>query len=319
MGGDESGSNPDHIPVLLDEVLKNLVQAKAGTYVDATFGRGGHSRALLRALDTHARVVTIDRDPTAVAAAQTLAAQDTRLSVLQGRFSQMTDLLEAHTPVQGVLMDLGVSSPQLDTPERGFSFRAAGPLDMRMNPEEGESAAEWLNRAQEAEIATVLKEFGEERFARRIAKAIVAARPFEDTLALADVVAAAVPGRGQPGKHPATRTFQAVRIFINEEMQELDQGLQAAFAALAPAGRLAVISFHSLEDRAVKQLFRRLTQPPALPRRVPVRHSEMSSPAEHIAGPVRATAAECAANPRARSATLRVIAKKALPSQEVHN
>lgn len=317
MGGVELGSTPEHIPVLLDEVLKNLVQAEAGIYVDATFGRGGHSRALLQALDTNARVVAFDRDPAAVDAGKHLAAQDSRLTIRQGKFSQLTELLEAEgvVAVDAVLMDLGVSSPQLDAPERGFSFRALGPLDMRMNPDEGESAAQWLNRADEADIARVLRDYGEERFARRIAKAIVAARPLQDTLALAEVVAAAVPRRGPPAKHPATRTFQAVRIYVNEEMQELEEGLHAAFAALAPGGRLAVISFHSLEDRAVKQYFRSLTRPPAIPRRVPVRDAELRSQAHAVAGPVRAGVSEVAANPRARSATLRVIEKNAVEGQ----
>ena len=196
MGGGEQGSNPDHIPVLLDEVLKNLVQAEAGTYVDATFGRGGHSRALLRVLGPNGRVIAFDRDPAAVAVGRELAGQDARFSIRQEKFSNLTQGLEAAgaAAVDGVLMDLGVSSPQLDAPERGFSFRARGPLDMRMNPQQGESAADWLNRAEEADIAQVLKVYGDERFARRIAKAIVAARPLQDTLALAEVVAAAVPG-----------------------------------------------------------------------------------------------------------------------------
>ena len=206
-------------------------------------------------------------------------------------------------------MDLGVSSPQLDEAGRGFSFRLPGPLDMRMDPSAGESAAQWLNRAEAAEIARVLKDYGEERFARRIAKAIVAARPLYDTIALADVVASAVPARAQPGKHPATRTFQAVRIFVNRELEELEQGLREAFSVLAPGGRLAVISFHSLEDRMVKLYFRTLTRPPAVPRRVPLRHSQLSQPARDVAGPLRPGIKEIDANPRARSATLRVIEK----------
>ena len=269
MVGEKSGSTPDHIPVLLDEVLKELVQSKEGVYVDATFGRGGHSRALLRVLDTNAQVIGLDQDPQAVAAGDQLAVAESRFTVQQARFSALQEVLAGLglDSVDGVLMDLGVSSPQLDQGERGFSFRLEGPLDMRMNPGLGESAAEWLNRAEEADIAKVLKEYGEERFARRIARAIVAARPLQTTRELADVVAEAVPvrpgsGRGQTSKHPATRTFQAVRIFINDELAELRAGLDAAFSVLAPHGRLAVISFHSLEDKAVKQYFRKLTRPP---------------------------------------------------------
>ena len=318
MVGQSKGSNPDHIPVLLEEVLNNLVQCAAGTYVDATFGRGGHSRALLQRLTAGARVIALDRDPAAGAEGRLLAAEDDRFNIQQGRFSQLAQILDAlHVEqVTGVLMDLGVSSPQLDEAERGFSFRLPGPLDMRMDPEQGESAADWLNRAEEADIAKVLKDYGEERFARRIAKAILAARPLQDTVALAKLVADAIPGRAQPGKHPATRTFQAVRIYINQEMAELEAGLAAAFAALAPGGRLAVISFHSLEDRVVKQFFRSLTRPPAVPRRVPLRHEQMVTQARAVAGPVRAGLKEGESNPRARSATLRVVEKRPASDNE---
>jgi 16S rRNA (cytosine1402-N4)-methyltransferase len=207
-------------------------------------------------------------------------------------------------------MDVGVSSPQLDRPERGFSFTAQGPLDMRMNPEEGSSAAEWLNQADEAEIAQVLWMYGEERQSRRIARAIVAARPLTTTLELADLVAQAVPRpRGPQRKHPATRTFQAVRIFVNEEAQELDQGLQQGFSSLAVGGRLAVISFHSLEDRKVKHAFRQLSQPPKMPRRLPVRNLDQEVQGRLIGGPMKPSLAELNANPRSRSATLRVIEK----------
>ncbi len=311
MVGSGIGSSPEHVPVLLDEVLKNLIKSEAGTYVDATFGRGGHTRALLQALAPAACVVACDRDPRAVEAAQGLAVMEPRLQVRHARFSLLAQVLRdlRVASVDGVLMDLGVSSPQLDTAQRGFSFRHDGPLDMRMNPDEGESAAAWLNRAAEADIADVIKTFGEERHARRIAHAIVAARPLTQTGALAELVAAVVPRRGQTGKHPATRTFQAIRMFINEELHELDAGLQAAFDALTPGGRLAVISFHSLEDRRVKQFFRSLTQPPAVPRGVPLRAHQMGTQARSIAGPVRPTVAELQTNTRARSATLRVIEK----------
>lgn len=307
----DSGEGLSHIPVLLDEVLENLVGSTTGTYVDATFGRGGHSRALLSHLQPEARLVAIDRDPAAIAEANALAAADVRVTVCQAKFSSLAAVLAEHavSDVQGVLMDLGVSSPQLDAAARGFSFLKDGPLDMRMDPESGESAADWLNRADEADIARVLKDYGEERFARRIARAIIAARPLATTVQLAEAVAQAVPSRGAQPKHPATRTFQAVRMFVNAELDELEQGLQAAFDALAPGGRLAVISFHSLEDREVKHTFRSWTRPPSLPRRVPVRHQDQRTQARDVAGPLRPSDAELARNPRARSATLRVIEK----------
>jgi 16S rRNA (cytosine1402-N4)-methyltransferase len=307
-------NSSEHVPVLLDEVLKNLVQSDTGIYVDATFGRGGHTRGLLHVLGADASVIALDRDPQAIQEGQRLAAEDERLSVSQARFSQMRDVREIQNAqqaggVQGVLMDLGVSSPQLDDAGRGFSFRFSGPLDMRMDPSEGLSAADWLNEADESEIARVLKEYAQERFARRIARAIVAARPLSTTDELANLVADVVPAKGAQGKHPATKTFQAVRIHINEETKELELGLQAAFEILAAGGRLAVISFHSLEDRVVKHTFRSWTRPPQLPRRLPVRHDQQTTLAKDIAGPIRPGARELSVNPRARSATLRVIEK----------
>lgn len=311
MDAEPEGNSPDHIPVLLDEVLKNLVACDAGTYVDATFGRGGHTHGLLKVLGPEGRVVAIDRDPQAIDVAQALAATEPRLTVCHARFSQLASVLssEGIARVQGVLLDLGVSSPQLDDAERGFSFRFSAPLDMRMNPQEGQSAAQWLDSADERDIARVLQDYGEERFARRIARAIVAARPLTTTDELAALVAHAVPQRGRQKKHPATKTFQAIRIFINDETRELELGIQAGFDVLALGGRLAIISFHSLEDRAVKHTFRSLTKPPPVPRRVPVRHQDMHIPARHIIGRLRAGARELQRNPRARSATLRVIEK----------
>ena len=240
-----------------------------------------------------------------------MAATEPRLTVCHARFSQLVEVLaDADVgEVQGVLMDLGVSSPQLDDAQRGFSFRFSGPLDMRMNPQEGESAAQWLNAADEADISRVLKEYGEERFHRRIARAIIAQRPMATTDELAELIVQAVPVRGQQAKHPATKAFQAIRIFINQEASELELGIKAAFSALAVGGRLAVISFHSGEDREVKHTFRSMTQPPALPRRLPVRNQSLATPARRVVGPVRASARELQNNPRARSATLRVIEK----------
>lgn len=318
---DESAGAGEHVPVLLQEVLTHLVgssraseraDGESGIFVDATFGRGGHSRKLLECLSAQGQLLGLDRDPEALAEAQRLAGQDPRFSFCQARFSELQDVLRDQQieGVSGVLMDVGVSSPQLDRPERGFSFTAQGPLDMRMNPEEGSSAAEWLNQADEAEIAQVLWMYGEERQSRRIARAIVAARPLTTTLELADLVAQAVPRpRGPQRKHPATRTFQAVRIFVNEEAQELDQGLQQGFSSLAVGGRLAVISFHSLEDRKVKHAFRQLSQPPKMPRRLPVRNLDQEVQGRLIGGPMKPSLAELNANPRSRSATLRVIEK----------
>ena len=318
---DHSVSGDEHIPVLLQEVLTHLVgraptpedpDGESEIFVDATFGRGGHSRKLLERLSAQGQLLGLDRDPEALAEARRLAERDPRFSFCQARFSELQDVLRDQRidGVRGLLMDVGVSSPQLDRPERGFSFAAQGPLDMRMNPDEGLSAAEWLNQADEAEIAQVLWMYGEERQSRRIARAIVAARPLVTTLELADLVAQALPRpRGPQRKHPATRTFQAVRIFVNEESQELDQGLQQGFSSLAVGGRLAVISFHSLEDRKVKHAFRQLSQPPKMPRRLPVQHLDQEVQGRLIGGPMKPSLAELNANPRSRSATLRVIEK----------
>jgi len=280
--------------------------------VDATFGRGGHTAALLARLAAQSRVIIVDRDLSAIAVAREMAVDEPRLTVCHGKFSELTNLLAdvGVAQVQGVLMDLGVSSPQLDDPQRGFSFRRSGPLDMRMDVSASLTAAQWLNTAPEQEIATVLRDYGEERHARRIAGAIVRARPLSDTLELAQVVSEAQPRR-TPGKHDATRVFQAVRMRVNDEMSELEQGLAQAFSALAIGGRLAVISFHSLEDRAVKHFFRSLTRPPQIPRRLPVRSADAKSRAIAVVGPVRAGPAEVARNPRARSALLRVVERAA--------
>ncbi len=298
-----------HIPVLLREAVHYLVQHSAGIYVDATFGRGGHARAILEQLDEQAQMIVLDRDPDAVEVARELAAADKRVSAHHAAFADLRAVLDALDigHVQGVLMDLGVSSPQLDSAERGFSFRLEGPLDMRMDTSRGRSAARWLNEADEADIADVIFKHGEERFARRIARRIVEQRPLTTTQALAEVIQSAVPRRFHGGKHPATRSFQAIRIFINQEDRQLHQGLAAAFESLAVNGRLAVISFHSLEDRVVKQTFRQLSQPPSVPRRLPVQSNNRQVPGRKVAGPIRPGKGELEMNPRARSATLRVI------------
>jgi 16S rRNA (cytosine1402-N4)-methyltransferase len=316
FGGASTKSEPYvHTPVLLREVLHSLIQSDSGIYVDGTYGRGGHCRALLSKLSNVATIIGLDRDPQAVADGRMLAQQDSRLQMFQGRFSNLTQVLEEagiENGVQGILLDIGVSSPQLDDALRGFSFNSDGPLDMRMNPTEGISAAQWLNTAQESDIANVLFAHGEERNSRRIAKNIVAARPISTTLQLADLVEACIPrNRNKRAKHPATKTFQAIRVFINEEDRELREGLEQAFAALAVGGRLAVISFHSLEDRQVKHVFRHLSKPPIVPRRLPVRHTEELIRARLVGKSCKAQSDELAVNPRARSATLRVIERVA--------
>jgi 16S rRNA (cytosine1402-N4)-methyltransferase len=298
----------DHQPVLLAEALSALAPKPRGIYVDATFGRGGHSRALLEKLAPQGRVIAIDRDPQAVAAAAEI--KDPRFSIRHARFSALSEVLDSLgvSRVDGMLFDLGVSSPQLETPERGFSFRLDGPLDMRMDPTHGESAAQWLSHAAESEIREVIRDYGEERFAQQIAKAIVAARPVQPlrtTRQLADLVGQAVRTR-EAHQDPATRTFQALRIFVNQELEDVSLMLPQALKRLAPGGRLAVISFHSLEDRIVKQFLARSARPP-VPRGLPLRESEMPAPLVKLIGrPVRASAEEVARNPRSRSALMRV-------------
>lgn len=300
-----------HTPVLRDEVLAGLAIRADGCYCDATFGRGGHTAEILDALGADGRVIAIDRDPEAVAAARRRFGGEARLKLIRGSFGELEQLVRAANfegKLDGVLMDLGVSSPQLDEARRGFSFMQDGPLDMRMDNETGESAAHWLSRAGEGEIALVLRSLGEERFARRIAHAIVAARslgPIETTAELARIVADAVPTR-EPGKHPATRSFQAIRIHINRELDELRAALPQAVELLREGGRLCVISFHSLEDRIVKRFMRReaLGDPiyAGLPDVPP--HAR---PRLRLTGKAtRATSDELQRNPRARSAVLRV-------------
>lgn len=251
----------EHTPVLLEEALEGLAVREDGAYLDGTYGRGGHARAILGLLGENGRLVAIDRDPEAVAAARRDLGADPRVRIEQGNFAEM-GAISATAGIEegfdGILLDLGVSSPQLDVPERGFSFLAEGPLDMRMDPSLSVSAADWVNSASEREIGDVIKRFGEDRFARRIARAIVARRreeKIETTRQLADLVASAVPAR-EPGKHPATRTFQAIRIHINDELGALAKALDEAIDCLKVGGRLCVISFHSLEDRIVKRFMR---------------------------------------------------------------
>ena len=309
---------PAHLPVMVTEVVEKLLHNAQGTYLDATFGRGGHSRAMLAVLARDARVLGLDRDDEAVLVGQRLAAEDARFSMVKSRFGAMRGTLEAigETSVDGVLMDIGVSSPQLDDAERGFSFRAEGPLDMRMDQAEGESAADWINSASSEEISDVLYKLGEERFARRIATRIVESRPFNTTTELADVIAGAIPARSRTkeSKHPATRSFQAIRMHVNKELDELEAGLNDAWMLLNDGGRLAVSSFHSLEDRIVKTKFRQWSQPPNLPRRMPVPDALLKPEGRLVGKAIKAGPKEVTENPRARSAVLRVIEKQATDS-----
>jgi len=291
-----------HTTVLLNEAIQALITRPDATYVDATFGRGGHSRLLLSKLEPRGRLIAFDKDPEAIAEASRI--QDPRFSIRHEGFRAITEMPPAS--VAGVLMDLGVSSPQIDNPARGFSFRGDGPLDMRMDPTRGQSVADWLATADQAQIAEVIRDYGEERFAVQIAKAVVARRqergPVATTAELAQLVAGAVKTR-EPGQDPATRTFQALRIFINAELEELQEALEAALHILQPQGRLVVISFHSLEDRIAKQFIAKHSRE-VVDRRVPFaapRAMELRA-----LGRVKPSEQEIAANPRSRSAILRV-------------
>ena len=302
-----------HEPVLCRETVELVAPERvAGDYLDATFGRGGHSRRLLAGLDAASRLVALDRDEDAFACAEALAAEDSRVIPRRGRFGDIANILAGAgvEQLQGAILDLGISSEQLGRPERGFSFQADGPLDMRMDRRQPLTAAGWLNEATADDLARVIREYGEERHARRISRAIVAARPLSTTRELAQVVAAARP---QPRRrtHEATRVFQAIRIFVNKELDELQSGLEGIFSRLAVGGRLAVISFHSLEDRMVKRYFRARSSPPRLPREIPVLRRDLRVDARVVAGPLRAAPAEVRRNPRARSAVLRVVERAA--------
>jgi len=298
-----------HLPVLFAEVLEGLRVLPDGRYLDGTFGRGGHARGVLERLGPGGRLLLMDKDPEAIAVAEAGFGGDPRVSIRRGSFAGMAQWDEARE-LDGILLDLGVSSPQLDVAERGFSFGKDGPLDMRMDPDSGESAAQWLARADEREIAEVLWTYGEEKQSRRIARAIVAARaqePITRTAQLANLIAGVVP-RGKDRSHPATRSFQAIRIHINRELADLEAGLDAALAALRPGGRLAVISFHSLEDRMVKQFIARHAKAPPANRRLPEAQAFVPALAA-LGGAIRAGEEELQVNVRARSAVLRVAEK----------
>jgi len=300
-----------HRPVLYREAVAALAVSESGVYVDGTFGRGGHSGAILDALGADGRLIAIDKDPEAVAWGRRMFAQDVRFVIEQGSFAMLEKIAQEHGvagKVNGVLLDLGVSSPQLDRAERGFSFLHDGPLDMRMDNTRGVSAGEWLATAEPAEIAQVIKTYGEEKFGKRIAHGIAAARaeaPIRTTRQLARIIADAMPVH-EKGKHPATRSFQAIRIFINRELDDLRDCLEQALRVLAPGGRLAVISFHSLEDRIVKRFMRDQERGKPVPRGIPVTHDQLDSRLRRVGKAIRPSKREVDENPRARSAVLRV-------------
>ena len=305
-----------HKPVLLQETLIALNIKPDGCYVDGTFGRGGHSQEIIKLLGEKGKLLAFDKDPQAITTANEVAANDDRLYVKQGSFTQLKQTVEElgwQGKVDGVFLDLGVSSPQLDDAERGFSFRFDGPLDMRMDPNNGQSAAQWLASAEERDIMMVLFDYGEEKFARRIASAIVTAReeqPINTTKRLASIVTAANPSK-ERNKDPSTRTFQAIRIFINQELEDLKICLKQAVDILAPAGRLAVISFHSLEDRIVKRFIREQCKGDDFPLDLPVQHAQLNQSMKMIGKVIKSGRAELDENPRARSAVMRVAEKLA--------
>ncbi|MDF7661305.1 16S rRNA (cytosine(1402)-N(4))-methyltransferase RsmH [Erwiniaceae bacterium L1_54_6] len=309
--------NFKHTTVLLDEAVNALNIREDGIYIDGTFGRGGHSRLILSQLGANGQLLAIDRDPQAIAAAAEI--KDPRFSIVHGPFSALAEYVTErglNGKIDGVLLDLGVSSPQLDDAERGFSFMRDGPLDMRMDPTRGQSASEWLLSAEEADIAFVLKTYGEERFAKRIARAIVERnreQPMTRTKELADVIYAATPVKDK-FKHPATRSFQAIRIWINSELEEIDIALKGALSVLAPGGRLSVISFHSLEDRLVKRFMRDQSRGPQVPAGIPMTETQLKALGGRdlkTLGKLVPGEAEVADNPRARSSVLRIAERTA--------
>lgn len=312
-----------HRPVLLAEAVTSVLgettssEQQSITIIDGTFGRGGHSREILKHLNQHSKLIAFDKDLQAIAEAKTI--QDPRFQIIHESFASMAEQVPSDS-IDGVLLDLGISSPQIDDPSRGFSFRGDGPLDMRMDTTRGQSAAEWLAVAEQKDIARVIKEYGEERFALQIAKAIVARREQGDSLTrtgeLASLVAGVVRTR-EAGQDPATRTFQAIRIYINQELTDLEGGLRAAFHCLKPGGLLAVISFHSLEDRIVKQFMQGLSKV-SVPRGLPLTEKQMPKPLAELLGRIKPSEKEVKENPRARSAILRVMRKmKSVPEGAV--
>ena len=307
-----SDGNNTHRPVLLDEAVGALAIRNDGVYLDGTFGRGGHSEKILSCLGPQGRLLAMDQDPRAIEEAQQKFSNEPRFEIVQKNFENMQAFVAEKGLIQkidGVLLDIGVSSPQLDDASRGFSFLRSGPLDMRMNPQLGQSAAEWLARVDEYDLVTVLMHKGEEKFARRIASAIVAARKeveITDTLQLANIIAEAKPVKDKK-KHPATKSFQAIRIHINRELEVLESALQASLNVLSVGGRLAVISFHSLEDRMVKRFFRDVSRGPQLPKDIPVMAKDIEQPYKLVGKAIKPSKQELEENPRARSSVLRVL------------
>jgi 16S rRNA (cytosine1402-N4)-methyltransferase len=303
-----------HITVLLNEAVAALVTDTSGFYVDGTFGRGGHSALVMQQLAADGRLLGIDKDLAAITTAKIRFADDPRFAIAHGSFAELTQLVDERGmtgKVAGVLLDLGVSSPQLDEAERGFSFMQDGPLDMRMDQTRGQSAADWVNTASEDDIIHVFREYGEERFAKRMARAIIAERqktPFTRTKHLAEVIKEANPA-WEKGKHPATRAFQAIRIQVNNELTDLDSVLDQALAVLAPGGRLVVISFHSLEDRAVKRFIRRQELGDPVPKGLPIRDDQLNKRMRSLGKAIKASDEEVSANVRSRSAVMRVAEK----------
>ena len=305
-------STPVHISVMLNESVEDLITDPDGCYIDGTFGRGGHSRLVLAQLGK-GKLLGFDKDPVAIEYGEALANEDERFQIVQDSFATMDQYIASHLDgsgrLDGVLMDLGVSSPQLDDADRGFSFMNDGPLDMRMNPGVGLSAAQWIAQAKEKEIADVMYQYGEERFSRRIAKAICEYRTHTEiltTLQLANIVKDANPA-WEKGKNPATRAFQGIRIFINNELGDLETGLEAAAKALKVGGRLVVISFHSLEDRIVKRFMKTMSKGPDLPRHLPIRNAELSIKFKTIGKAIKPSKQEVDDNVRSRSAVMRVL------------
>lgn len=308
-----------HVSVLLNEALEALSVDSDGVYVDCTYGRGGHSAAILKQLNASGKLIIIDKDPSAIAHAKRHYADDSRVLIEHASFSSLASILSKHHymgKVSGILFDLGVSSPQLEDQTRGFSFRGDGPLDMRMNSEQGITASDWLATVKEAELSRILKEYGEERFAKRIAHTLCEQRqlqPFTRTKQLADCIRACYPAHLKHGKHqridPATKTFQAIRIVINEELIDIEKALEMGLQALTVKGRLVVISFHSLEDRMVKRFMRHHARGQDYPKGLPIKASELGQTVSIVSKPIRAHEQEVALNPRSRSAIMRVAEK----------
>lgn len=309
--------NYQHVTVLLDRAVDALSVKPEGVYVDGTFGRGGHSKKIVERLGEQGRLLVVDKDPQAIKVANELFADDQRVQVFHGSFAEFAQALDAFgddVSIDGFLLDLGVSSPQLDDASRGFSFQRDGALDMRMNPESGESAAEWLAGAQDTEIMDVLWKYGDERFARRIVQRIIEQRevaPLQTTLQLANLISEAIPRKFHGKKHPATKSFQAIRIHINQELADLERCLESAVERLAMGGRLVVISFHSLEDRMVKRYFKKLSTPKPIPRGLPVMESAVKLPFKTIGKALKPDSNEVAENVRSRSSVMRILERVA--------